>query len=58
MLIAGWNVGTIDSLKQQRQEMTEMRKGNECGMSLSKFEEIKAGDHIQTYETIEKPGVL
>lgn len=50
--------GTIDSLKQQKKEMTEMRKGNECGMSFCKFEEIKAGDHIQTYESVEKPGVL
>ncbi|KAG9104812.1 hypothetical protein FRC06_009282 [Ceratobasidium sp. 370] len=50
--------GTIDSLKQHKKEMTEMRKGNECGMSFTKFEDLKAGDHIQTYETIEKPGVL
>jgi translation initiation factor IF-2 len=51
-------VGAIDTLKQQKKDMTEMRKGNECGMSFSNFEDIKAGDHIQTYETIEKPGVL
>ncbi|KAG8770457.1 hypothetical protein FRC12_004242 [Ceratobasidium sp. 428] len=50
--------GAIDSLKQHKKEMTEMRKGNECGMSFTKFEDLKAGDHIQTYETIEKPGVL
>ncbi|KAG8715534.1 hypothetical protein FRC11_003285 [Ceratobasidium sp. 423] len=50
--------GTIDTLKQQKKDMTEMRKGNECGMSFAKFEDLKPGDHIQTYETIEKPGVL
>lgn len=50
--------GSIDSLKQHKKEMSEMRKGNECGMSFAKFEDLKAGDHIQTYETIEKPGVL
>jgi translation initiation factor IF-2 len=38
--------------------MVEMRKGNECGMSFTKFQDIQAGDHIQTYEVIEKPGVL
>ncbi|QRV90039.1 Elongation factor Tu GTP binding domain [Ceratobasidium sp. AG-Ba] len=50
--------GSIESLKQHKKEMTEMRKGNECGMSFTKFEDLKAGDHIQTYETIEKPGIL
>ncbi|KAF8699238.1 Initiation factor 2, partial [Rhizoctonia solani] len=50
--------GAIDTLKQQKKDMTEMRKGNECGMSFANFEDLKAGDHIQTYETIEKPGVL
>ncbi|CAE6409636.1 unnamed protein product [Rhizoctonia solani] len=50
--------GAIDTLKQQKKEMTEMRKGNECGMSFANFEDLKAGDHIQAYETIEKPGVL
>ncbi|CAE6497494.1 unnamed protein product [Rhizoctonia solani] len=50
--------GTIETLKQQKKDMTEMRKGNECGMSFSNFEELKAGDHIQTYEVFEKPGVL
>ncbi|CUA68498.1 Translation initiation factor IF-2 [Magnetospirillum magneticum AMB-1] [Rhizoctonia solani] len=50
--------GTIDTLKQQKKDMTEMRKGNECGMSFAGFEDLKPGDHIQTYETIEKPGVL
>ncbi|KAJ1307782.1 hypothetical protein OPQ81_001868 [Rhizoctonia solani] len=50
--------GTIDTLKQQKKDMTEMRKGNECGMSFTQFEDLKPGDHIQTYEVIEKPGVL
>ncbi|CAE6426386.1 unnamed protein product [Rhizoctonia solani] len=50
--------GTIDTLKQQKKDTTEMRKGNECGMSFAGFEDLKPGDHIQTYETVEKPGVL
>ncbi|CAE7144262.1 unnamed protein product [Rhizoctonia solani] len=50
--------GTIDTLKQQKKDMTEMRKGNECGMSFAGFEDLKPGDHIQTYETLEKQGVL
>ncbi|KAH7341532.1 hypothetical protein B0J17DRAFT_646974 [Rhizoctonia solani] len=50
--------GTIETLKQQKKDMTEMRKGNECGISFANFEELKPGDHIQTYEVFDKPGVL
>jgi translation initiation factor IF-2 len=29
-----------------------MRKGTECGMGFSKWEDFEVGDQIQTYEKI------
>ncbi|KAB5596100.1 Translation initiation factor IF-2 [Ceratobasidium theobromae] len=50
--------GSIDTFKQLKKDVTEMHKGGECGMSFTKFQDLKAGDRIQTYEVIEKAGVL
>ncbi|KAF4538073.1 Mitochondrial translation initiation protein [Lasiodiplodia theobromae] len=42
--------GSISSLKQVKKDVTEMRKGNECGMAFENWGEFKAGDTIQCYE--------
>ncbi|PWN35423.1 uncharacterized protein FA14DRAFT_160573 [Meira miltonrushii] len=42
--------GRLDSLKQVKKEVDEMRKGTECGMSFADgFENFQAGDLIQCY---------
>lgn len=42
--------GRLDSLKQVKKEVDEMRKGTECGMSFADgFEDFQAGDLIQCY---------
>jgi translation initiation factor IF-2 len=38
--------------------MLEVKKGTECGISLQDFEDLRDGDLIQMYQTIEIPGVL
>ncbi|KAJ6606487.1 hypothetical protein DFH09DRAFT_1387545 [Mycena vulgaris] len=50
--------GTFETMRHFKKDVTEIRKGNECGLGLANFEELQADDIIQTYETIEKPGVL
>lgn len=42
--------GTISSLKSQKKDVTEMRKGTECGIAFEGWEDFKIGDTIQCYE--------
>ncbi|KAK4990686.1 translation initiation factor IF-2 [Elasticomyces elasticus] len=42
--------GTITSLKNVKRDVTEMRKGSECGMGFDAWEGFEPGDQIQTYE--------
>ncbi|KAK0474853.1 translation initiation factor IF-2 [Armillaria novae-zelandiae] len=50
--------GTVDTMRIMKKEVTEIRKGTECGLGLAGYSGLLPGDTIQTYETIEKPGVL
>ncbi|KAK0210241.1 translation initiation factor IF-2 [Desarmillaria ectypa] len=50
--------GTMDTMRIMKKEVTEIRKGTECGLGLAGYSDLLPGDTIQTYETIEKPGVL
>ncbi|EMD00250.1 hypothetical protein BAUCODRAFT_63987 [Baudoinia panamericana UAMH 10762] len=44
--------GTINSLKNVKKDVQEMRKGTECGMGFEEWELFEAGDQIQTYEEV------
>ncbi|KAF5330861.1 hypothetical protein D9619_005863 [Psilocybe cf. subviscida] len=50
--------GMLDTMRQLKKDITEARKGVECGLSFKEFEDLREGDLIQTYETIAKPGIL
>ncbi|KAJ7929227.1 hypothetical protein B0H13DRAFT_2228527 [Mycena leptocephala] len=50
--------GSFETMRHFKQDVTELRKGTECGLNLAGFDELQVDDVIQTYETIEKPGVL
>ena len=45
-------LGTLSSLKNIKKDVTEMRKGTECGMSFENWADFKVGDQVQTYEEI------
>jgi translation initiation factor IF-2 len=47
--------GTITSLKRFKDDVREVREGFECGIGLSDFQDLKAGDIIETYEDREIP---
>ena len=45
----------ISSLRREKDDVTEVRDGFECGLTLGSFSDIKHGDIIETYEMVEKP---
>ena len=46
---------TVNSLRREKDDATEVREGYECGLTLSNFSDIKVGDIVETYEMREKP---
>ncbi|MEB3051950.1 translation initiation factor IF-2, partial [Mycolicibacter sp. MYC123] len=44
---------TISSLRREKDDVTEVRDGFECGLTLT-YSDIKEGDVIQAYELVEK----
>ena len=44
---------TVQSLRREKDDVTEVRDGYECGLTLS-YADIKEGDVIETYELVEK----
>jgi translation initiation factor IF-2 len=45
--------GTIASLKRFKEDVREVEQGFECGISLENFNDIKNGDIIEAYKTVE-----
>ncbi|KAJ4418309.1 translation initiation factor IF-2 [Neurospora sp. IMI 360204] len=51
--------GTISSVKHGKKEVTEMRKGTECGLEFGgEFDDVKEGDLIQVVEEIREKRYL
>ena len=46
---------TIASLRREKDDVTEVREGYECGMTLNNYSDIRISDIIETYEMREKP---
>ena len=45
----------ISSLRREKDDVTEVREGFECGINLGSFNDIAEGDVIEIFETREKP---
>jgi len=50
--------GKLSSLKRFKDDVTEVRKGFECGMSIENYNDLKVGDIIEGYEEVEVKRVL
>ncbi|ROW15650.1 hypothetical protein VPNG_02072 [Cytospora leucostoma] len=50
--------GKLDALKQGKKDVSEMRKGTECGLSFEDYDDFKAGDIVQLYEEIQEKRYL
>ncbi len=46
---------SIASLRREKDDVTDVREGFECGLTLANYSDIQTGDVIETYEMIEKP---
>ncbi|KAJ5224907.1 Translation initiation factor IF-2 [Penicillium citrinum] len=44
--------GTMNSLKNVKKDVTEMRKDTECGIGFEGWADFAVGDHVQCYEEI------
>ena len=49
--------GNINSLQREKDSVKEVKKGLECGITVSNFNDIKVGDIIEVYEMVEKARV-
>ena len=50
--------GTLASLKNVKKDVTEMRKGNECGMAFQDWDDFREGDQVQCYEVVKEKRYL
>lgn len=43
----------LDSLKRQKEDVKEVRGGMECGLKLAGYDDIKVGDRLEAYKTVD-----
>jgi len=43
--------GNLDSLKHFKEDVSDVNKGTECGISVKNFDNIKIGDHFEVFTT-------
>lgn len=46
--------GYLDTLRHFKDDVTEVRKGTECGLSFAEYSDLKIGDLIQSYQEIQQ----
>jgi len=52
------HTGSLQTLRILKRDVTEVKKGLECGMSFAEFDDLREGDFVQFFDEIEKPGQL
>ena len=45
--------GELESLRRFKDDVNDVRSGTECGIGVRNYNEIKAGDLIEVFETKE-----
>ena len=45
--------GILSSLKRFKDDVSEVRQGFECGMSIENYNDIKVGDIIEAFEDVQ-----
>jgi translation initiation factor IF-2 len=45
--------GELASLKRFKDDAREVKAGFDCGLSIKNFDDLKVGDQIEAYETVE-----
>ena len=47
------NDGAIRTLRRFKDDVREVREGNECGIALENYQDLRAGDVLEVYEVQE-----
>ncbi|KAH6677780.1 translation initiation factor IF-2 [Plectosphaerella plurivora] len=50
--------GKVEAIKHGKKDVSEMRKGTECGISFEDFEDMQPGDQLQLYEEVREKRTL
>ncbi|OSD08681.1 initiation factor 2 [Trametes coccinea BRFM310] len=50
--------GQLETLKQHKNDVMEISKGNECGLNLADFNDLRVGDVVEIFEEVKLPGKL
>ncbi|WP_108650020.1 translation initiation factor IF-2 [Dongshaea marina] len=45
--------GELESLRRFKDDMPEVKSGYECGIGVKNYNDVKVGDQIEVYETVE-----
>ena len=45
--------GKIGSLQREKDSVKEVKNGYDCGITIESFQDIKEGDFIETFDTVE-----
>ena len=46
--------GELNSLRRFKEDVNEVKNGNECGMGIKNYKDIKPGDKIEVFERKEE----
>ncbi|MCE5200932.1 MAG: translation initiation factor IF-2 [Synergistaceae bacterium] len=52
-----WN-GELSGLKHFKDDVREIKAGNECGLSFDKFQDFRVGDVVEAYEILKEKRTL
>ncbi len=50
--------GELESLRRFKDDVNEVRSGTECGIGVKNYNDVKVGDQIEVYETVQVPREL
>ncbi len=45
--------GELESLRRYKDDVSDVKSGMECGIGVKNYNDVKVGDHIEVYETVE-----
>ena len=45
--------GELGSLKRFKDDVKEVARGYECGLNIDRFNDLKVGDNIESFEEVE-----
>ncbi|WP_371189319.1 translation initiation factor IF-2 [Thalassotalea maritima] len=45
--------GELESLRRFKDDVSEVRKGTECGIGVKNYNDVRVGDQIEVFETVE-----